>query len=290
MCESDAAPRPMLVSCAPMRVFSDSRSGHRPRTGDDSDPLGPDVVLSVTELRKSYPQIVAVDGVSFEVRRREVVGLLGPNGAGKTTTINMILGVLSPTEGCIRIAGIDLARHRARALGHANFAAVYAPLPGNLTVRQNLMFFGLVYAVPRLAERVGALLRQFDLVHLAGTKCGVLSSGEQTRVALAKAVLNQPPLLLLDEPTASLDPSAAQTVRSRIRRLATEGDCGILWTSHNMYEVEEVCDRVMFLSHGRILLEGDPRQLPARHGAPTLEELFIRLAREPLAEPRERPV
>ena len=278
----------MLVSCAPMQAPSDNLPRQTPRAEKGADGAGSDVVLSVTELRKSYPEVVAVERVSFEVRRREVLGLLGPNGAGKTTTINMILGLLSPTSGRIRIAGIDLARERARALGQANFSAVYASLPGNLSVRQNLMFFGLVYGIPRLAERVRELLGEFDLERLKDAKCGVLSSGEQTRVALAKAVLNRPRLLLLDEPTASLDPSAAQTFRSRIRRLATEGDCGILWTSHNMYEVEEVCDRVLFLSHGRILLEGDPRRLPSEHGAPTLEELFIRLAREPLAEPLER--
>jgi ABC-2 type transport system ATP-binding protein len=249
---------------------------------------GSHVVLSVSGLYKRYAEIVAVDGVSFDVHRREVVGLLGPNGAGKTTTINMVLGVLSPTAGSVRIGGIDLARHRARALAQANFSAVYAPLPGNLTVTQNLHFFGLIYGVPGLGRRVEELLRQFDLERLRGTKCGVLSSGEQTRVALAKAVLNRPRLLLLDEPTASLDPAAAQTIRARIRGLAAEAGCGILWTSHNMYEVEEVCDRVLFLSHGRILLEGDPRRLPREHGTATLEELFIRLARERLAEPLER--
>ena len=272
-----------------MRVLPDRLFGHH-SSPDDGSPAEArsEVVLSVTELRKSYPEIVAVERISFDVGRREVVGLLGPNGAGKTTIINMILGVLSPSAGRIRIAGIDLARQRARALARANFAAVYAALPGNLTVRQNLRFFGLVYGIPRLTERVSTLIEQFDLEQLQNTKCGVLSSGEQTRVALAKAVLNQPQLLLLDEPTASLDPSAAQTVRARIRRLATEGECGILWTSHNMYEVEQVCDRVLFLSRGKILLEGDPRRLPSEHGAATLEELFIRLAREPLAEPLER--
>src|SRR5579883_2535949 len=253
----------------------------------ESDPAS-QVVLSVSGLRKSYSEILAVDGVSFDVHRREVVGLLGPNGAGKTTTINMILGVLSPTTGSVRIGGVDLARDRARALAHANFSAVYASLPGNLTVTENLRFFGLVYGIPELGRHVGELLRQFDLERLRDTKCGLLSSGEQTRVALAKAVLNRPQLLLLDEPTASLDPAAAQTIRARIRSLTAETGCGILWTSHNMYEVEEVCDRVLFLSHGRILLEGDPRRLPREHGAATLEELFIRLAREPLAEPLER--
>jgi ABC-2 type transport system ATP-binding protein len=267
----------------------------------DSDPHAPDdrvghatvessgkAVLSVAGLCKSYSEVVAVAGVSFDVHHREVVGLLGPNGAGKTTTINMILGVLSPTAGSVRIGGIDLARQRARALAHANFSAVYASLPGNLTVAQNLRFFGLVYGIPELGRRVGELLRQFDLERLRDTKCGLLSSGEQTRVALAKALLNRPRLLLLDEPTASLDPAAAQTIRARIRSLAVETGCGILWTSHNMYEVEEVCDRVLFLSHGRILLEGDPRRLPREHGAATLEELFISLAREPLAERLER--
>jgi ABC-2 type transport system ATP-binding protein len=250
--------------------------------------LDDQAVLSVASLRKTYGAVVAVAGVSFDVHRGEVVGLLGPNGAGKTTTINMILGVLSPTGGSVRIGGIDLARRRARALAQANFSAVYAALPGNLTVAQNLRFFGLIYAVPDLGRRVEELLLEFDLERLRNTKCGLLSSGEQTRVALAKAVLNRPRLLLLDEPTASLDPSAAQTIRGRIRDLAVAAGCGILWTSHNMYEVEEVCDRVLFLSHGRILLAGDPRRLPREHGAATLEELFIRLAREPLAEPLER--
>jgi ABC-2 type transport system ATP-binding protein len=245
-------------------------------------PSKSDAVLGVSELCKSYPNITAVDQVSFAVQRNEIVGLLGPNGAGKTTTINMILGVLAPTSGAIRIAGIDLAKRRSQALAHTNFAAVYATLPGNLTVTQNLRFFGLIYAISDLTRRIETLIEKFDLQALRNTRCGVLSSGEQTRVALAKALLNRPELLLLDEPTASLDPAAAQIVRGQIRELAREQNCGILWTSHNMYEVEEVCDRVLFLSHGKILLEGDPRALPAQHGAHSLEELFIQLAREPL--------
>jgi ABC-2 type transport system ATP-binding protein len=244
--------------------------------------LKSEVVLGVTNLCKSYPHITAVEQVSFAVRRNEIVGLLGPNGAGKTTTINMILGVLAPTSGSIKIAGLDIAKRRSQALARTNFAAVYATLPGNLTVTQNLRFFGLIYGITDLTGRIETLLQKFDLQSLRNTRCGVLSSGEQTRVALAKALLNRPELLLLDEPTASLDPSAAQTVRQQIRELARDENCGILWTSHNMYEVEEVCDRVLFLSHGRILLEGDPRALPAQHGAHSLEELFIQLAREPL--------
>jgi ABC-2 type transport system ATP-binding protein len=240
-------------------------------------------VLSVVDLHKNYGEISAVQGVSFEVARNEIVGLLGPNGAGKTTTINMILGILQPSSGSIRIEGIDLAKHRSQALECTNFAAVYAPLPGNLTVYQNLRIFGLIYRVKKLSKRIEDLLAEFDLVKFRDVKCGVLSSGEQTRVCLAKAMLNRPPLLLLDEPTASLDPATAREIRSKIRALAAQGAGGVLWTSHNMYEVEEVCNRVLFLSHGRILLEGDPRSLPREHGSPTLEDLFITMAREPLA-------
>jgi ABC-2 type transport system ATP-binding protein len=210
------------------------------------------------------------------------VGLLGPNGAGKTTTINMVLGILQPSSGSVKIEGIDIARHRSQALAHTNFAAAYATLPGNLTVSQNLRIFGLLYDVAGLSQRIDELLDAFDLRQLRDTRSGVLSSGEQTRLALAKAVLNRPRLLLLDEPTVSLDPSAADLARIRIRAMASEAGCGILWTSHNMYEVAQTCHRVLFVSHGRILLEGDPKVLPHEHGAETLEELFIRLAREPL--------
>lgn len=242
--------------------------------------------LDVDCVRKRYRDTVAVDGVSFQVRAGEIVGLLGPNGAGKTTTINMVLGILQPSAGSIRIEGIDLARNRSQALAHTNFAAVYAALPGNLTVYQNLRVFSLLYDVADATSRIESVLSEYELQGLRNSRCGLLSSGEQTRLALAKAVLNEPRLLLLDEPTASLDPSAADLIRHRIRDMATRSGCGILWTSHNMYEVQETCDRVLFLSRGRLLLEGDPRALPSEHGASTLEELFIRLAREPLAQPR----
>jgi ABC-2 type transport system ATP-binding protein len=245
--------------------------------------------LMVANLRKQYGSVAAVDDVSFTVQRGEIVGLLGPNGAGKTTTINMILGVLEPTSGRVVIDEIDIAKNRALALKRTNFAAVYAALPGNLTVSENLRFFGLLYAIDDLSTRVAQLLEEFDLGHLRNTKCGLLSSGEQTRAALAKALLNKPKLLLLDEPTASLDPSAAQTIREKIKNLAAQDGCGILWTSHNMHEVEAVCDRVLFLSHGKVLLEGNPRTLPQVHGSGSLEELFIRVAREPLVTRNEAP-
>ena len=240
-------------------------------------------ILRVRDLHKDYGGRPAVDGISFELGAGEIVGLLGPNGAGKTTTISMILGVLEPTSGSIEIEGRDVLRRRAEALERVNFAAVYAPLPGNLTVEENLRVFGMIYGVRGLAARIGELLEQFDLGRFRRVKAGLLSSGEQTRLCLAKALLNRPTLLLLDEPTASLDPATAHDIRAKIRAHAAEGNCGVLWTSHNMHEVEAVCDRVLFLSRGRILLEGDPHALPAQHGKKTLEELFIAVAREPLS-------
>jgi ABC-2 type transport system ATP-binding protein len=240
------------------------------------------LVLSVQRLCKRYGEKFAVDDISFQVSRKEIVGLLGPNGAGKTTTINMILSVLEPTSGTVEIEGIPLATQRSRALERTNFAAVYAPLPGNLTVSQNLRVFGLMYGVKNLSERIENLLVAFELVKFRNVKCGLLSSGEQTRVALAKSMLNQPHLLLLDEPTASLDPATAREIRASIREFAHRGEGGVLWTSHNMYEVSEVCDRVLFLSHGKVLLEGNPKTLPDEHGKETLEDLFVTVAREPL--------
>ncbi|HEX7072175.1 MAG TPA: ABC transporter ATP-binding protein [Rhodothermales bacterium] len=238
--------------------------------------------LSVTDLTRTYGKSLAVDHVSFDVERNEIVGLLGPNGAGKTTITSIVLGVLAPTSGKILIEGIDLAEHRSAALQRTNFAAVYAPLPGNLTVWQNLRVFGLLYGVKHLNRRIEELLDQLDLRRFRNTRCGVLSSGEQARLGLAKAMLNEPRLLLLDEPTASLDPATAIDLRAFIREFARAHTVGVLWTSHNMYEVEAVCDRVLFLSQGRILLRGNPRTLPSDHGKETLEELFLAVAREPL--------
>lgn len=239
-------------------------------------------VLTVTHLCKAYGEATAVADVSLTVGHNEIVGLVGPNGAGKTTIINMILGVLEPSSGAIVVNGADIATQRSQALQQSNFAAVYAPLPGNLTVHQNLRIFGLIYGVDDLSQRIEVLLKEFELDRFRHVKCGVLSSGEQTRIGLAKAMINRPRLLLLDEPTASLDPAAARDIRTRIHEFARQGSGGILWTSHNMYEVQDVCDRVLFLSHGRILLQGDPKTLPREHGKETLEELFVAVAREPL--------
>ncbi len=243
----------------------------------------PEKILEVENLKKSYGSVTAVDGVSFSVSEGEIVGLLGPNGAGKTTTIDMILGLVEPSAGTVRIFGKNFAAHRREILGKVNFAAVYAALPGNLTVAENLYMFGLLYDVAHPRERARELAAEFDLTKFLHTKAGMLSSGEQSRLHLAKSLLNSPRLLLMDEPTASLDPSTAEIMRERIRRYVRETNAAILWTSHDMHEVERVCDRVLFISHGKILLEGKPKELPGAYGKKDLEELFIAVAREPLS-------
>ncbi len=237
--------------------------------------------LIVQDLSKVFDNRTVVDRLSFVIAPGEIVGLVGLNGAGKTTTINMILGLLQPTSGFVAIDGVNLAHAREQAISQTNFSAVYAPLPGNLTVTQNLRIFGMIYDVPDLDRRIVDMVQMFDLARYRNTRCGLLSSGEQTRVSLAKALLNKPKLLLLDEPTASIDPSTADTIRGHIRDYAQQERGAVLWTSHNMYEVAAVCHRMMLLSRGQILIEGDPKTLPSEHGAASLEDLFIELAREP---------
>ncbi|MCX5807078.1 MAG: ABC transporter ATP-binding protein [Proteobacteria bacterium] len=239
-------------------------------------------ILGINNLTKHYGAIKAVDDVSLEVNPGEIVGLLGPNGAGKTTIINMILGILKPTSGSVVILGKDIKNHRSEVSSKMNFAAVYAHLPANLTVRQNLLVFGMLYGQKNLKEKISLFLQDFGLQKFADTKAGLLSSGETSLLSLAKAVINNPSLLLLDEPTASLDPSIARVIREKTKSYAVSTGAAILWTSHNMSEIEAVCDRVLFLSHGKILLSGNPTTLPEQYGKKNLEELFIAVAREPL--------
>ena len=240
------------------------------------------LILRIEGLTKDYGPVRAVDEVSFSISSGKIVGLLGPNGAGKTTTIHMILGILEPTRGSIEVFGKNLRNDRSRISKSTNFAAVYAHMPANLTVRQNLYVFGLLYEVKNLKERIEFLLHEFDLERFSDTKAGLLSSGEGSRLSIAKAVINHPRLLLLDEPTASLDPNISRLVREKIRRTVEKAKTATLWTSHNMQEIEAVCDQVLFLSHGRILLSGNPKTLPSEYGKKDLEELFITVAREPL--------
>jgi ABC-2 type transport system ATP-binding protein len=239
-------------------------------------------ILIINHLTKHYGTVKAVDDISLAVSSGEIVGLLGPNGAGKTTAINMILGILKPTSGSIQILGKDIRDHRPEVSAKINFAAVYAHLPANLTVWQNLYVFGLLYGQKNLKEKIALLMKDFGLQRFAGSKTGLLSSGEISLLNLAKAVINDPCLLLLDEPTASLDPSIARVIREKTKAYASNTGAAILWTSHNMSEIEAVCERVLFLSHGKILLSGNPKTLPAHHGKESLEELFIAVAREPL--------
>ncbi|MEK7137988.1 MAG: ABC transporter ATP-binding protein [Patescibacteria group bacterium] len=239
-------------------------------------------VLEIKNLSKKYESLEAVQDISFSIAPGEIVGLLGPNGAGKTTTISMLLGVLEPTSGQIKILGQDLAHHRSEIMTKVNFAAVYAHLPGNMTVWQNLYIFGLLYGVSDLKNKIQAIAHTLNIEKFIKMKCGLLSSGENTRVTLAKALLNSPSLLLLDEPTASLDPSSAHLIREQIVAYSKTKNTAVLWTSHNMQEVESVCSRVLFVSRGKILLEGDPKILPHEHNKQSLEELFIAVAREPL--------
>jgi len=240
-------------------------------------------LIEIKNLIKQYNNFVAVNNVSFDIREGEIVGLLGPNGAGKTTTINMILGVLEPTSGQINIFGKDLKHNKTEILEQANFAAVYAHLPANLKVEQNLKVFGHLYGVKNLNTRVKELLKEFNLEKFKNHKTGSLSSGELSRVNLAKALINKPKLILLDEPTASLDPSVSKHIRDIIKEYVSTTKSSVLWTSHNMKEIEEVCDRVMFLSHGKIILQGNPKTLAKEYGKKDLEELFITVAREPLS-------
>ncbi|OGN28068.1 MAG: ABC transporter ATP-binding protein [Candidatus Yanofskybacteria bacterium RIFCSPLOWO2_01_FULL_49_25] len=239
-------------------------------------------ILQVSNLEKRYGNVRAVDGISFSVAPGEIVGLLGPNGAGKTTTIDMILGLVEPTSGLVTMFGMDFRSHRSEILEQMNFAATYAHLPGNLNVRENLHVFSHLYTINNRKQAIVDALKTFDLERFAGTRTGFLSSGEQTRVGIAKALLNKPRLLLLDEPTASLDPSTADEIRKRLLEYRRTSGASILWTSHDMIEIARVCDRVLFISHGKVLLEGDPRGLPAKYGKHDLEELFISVAREPL--------
>jgi ABC-2 type transport system ATP-binding protein len=239
-------------------------------------------VLEVENLTKIYPKekVPAVNDISFFVREGEIVGLLGPNGAGKTTTIQMLLSLLSPTKGRVSVFGKDLEQHREEVLAQVNFVGPYASLPYNLTPRENLLVFAYLYGVGNAKERVQELIDEFQLSKLQNNKTGGLSSGEQTRLAVAKALLNKPKLLFLDEPTASLDPANAKALRDRIYNHVEKTNSAVLWTSHNMREVEQMCDRVVFLSKGKIFADDTPANIRQRFGKQDLEELFITLAQE----------
>jgi ABC-2 type transport system ATP-binding protein len=236
-------------------------------------------VLRVLELTKAFNDVVAVDRLSFGIARGEIVGILGANGAGKTTTLQMILGLIRPTSGRIEIFGQDLEQHRIEILSRMNFSSVGVNLPMNLRVSQNLWIFAKLYGVKEAWKRIDALLNLLAIDHLRDAITGRLSSGEVSRVNLCKALLNHPQLLLLDEPTASLDPDIADKVRKILRRVQQEEEVAMLYTSHNMRDIEEICDRVLFLHNGHLMAEGTPAQMVERFRTRNLEEVFIRIAR-----------
>jgi ABC-2 type transport system ATP-binding protein len=236
--------------------------------------------IEVEELSKRYGTTVAVDGVSFAVPAGATFGLLGGNGAGKTTTIAMLLGLLIPSTGTIRVLGHDMARDRFAALAQMNFSSPYVALPARLTVAENLRVYGHLYGVPRLERRLRELTDELDLGSLLDRPAGQLSAGQKTRVALAKSLINRPSVLLLDEPTVSLDPDTGDTVRSWLERYRAQSGCTILLASHNMAEVERLCDRVLMLKQGRVVAEGAPDALLARYGRADLEAVFLDIARD----------
>ena len=235
--------------------------------------------IDVRHLRKVYGEVVAVDDLTFSVPRGAVLGLLGGNGAGKTTTIAMLLGLLEPTAGKISVLGVDMLKRRYAALPRMNFSSPYVDLPHRLTVRQNLLFYGRLYGVKNLARRIEEIAEHMQIGPFLDRQSGKLSAGQKTRVALAKALINSPEVLLLDEPTASLDPDTADWVRGYLKDYQHETHATIMLASHNMGEVERLCDDVILLQAGRVFERGSPRELIERFGREDMEEVFLDMAR-----------
>ena len=246
-----------------------------------------DIVVELQHVRKEFGSALAVSDLCFQVREGEIVGLLGANGAGKTTSIHMLLGLITPTSGSIKMFGKDLERNRIEILEKTNFASAYQFLPWNLKVWENLFVFAEIYRVKQGRKRINDLLEMFELAHMRNRITGALSAGEQTRVNLCKALLNEPRLLLLDEPTASLDPDQADKVRKIISGLQKQTGMTVINTSHNMIDVHELCGRILFMQNGRVTAEGCADEIMRQYGSASLEEVFIRIARTPVLEKLE---
>ncbi|KPK26986.1 MAG: ABC transporter ATP-binding protein [Desulfobacterales bacterium SG8_35_2] len=236
-------------------------------------------ITEVRQLTKRFGSLTALNSLSFKVCKGDILGLLGPNGAGKTTAIHCMLGLVTPTSGSIRIMGLDVARHRRKILARVNFSSAYTALPSNLTVRENLIVFARLYGLKAARERIDSLLELFEIEETHNRLTGSLSSGQLTRLNLCKAFLNDPEILFLDEPTASLDPDIAAKVRQRLQELQRQRGLTMIYTSHNMQEVEQMCDRVIFLAKGRIVMLGSPAEIIKQSKSSSLEDLFIAIAR-----------
>jgi ABC-2 type transport system ATP-binding protein len=247
----------------------------------DSINIGePGAITEVSRLTKRFGSLIALDSVSFKVCRGDILGLLGPNGAGKTTAIHCMLGLVTPSGGTIRIMGLDVARHRRTILSRVNFSSAYTALPSNLTVRENLIVFARLYGLQAARKKIDALLELFEIEETRERLTGSLSSGQLTRLNLCKAFLNDPEILFLDEPTASLDPDIAAKVRERLHELQRQRGLSMIYTSHNMQEVEQMCDQVIFLARGRIVMQGSPAEIIRQSKSRSLEDLFIAIARK----------
>jgi ABC-2 type transport system ATP-binding protein len=238
-----------------------------------------DNIIEVRGLRKEFGKTVAIEDLNFEVKRGEILGFLGANGAGKTTTIFMILGLITPTRGSIKIMGEEMKNARVEILKRMNFASAYQQLPYNLRVGENLLVFAEIYGVSNSKKKIDELLEIFELSHMRKQLSGSLSSGEQTRLTLCKALLNDPEILLLDEPTASLDPDQADKVRKIIAARQRDMGMTVINTSHNMIDVSELCHRILFMQKGHVVANGTADQIVAQSGCKTLEEAFITIAR-----------
>lgn len=237
-------------------------------------------IVQVRHLTKRFGDFVAVNDISFDIQPGEILGLLGPNGAGKTTTIQMMLGLITPTGGTIRMFGLDLATHREAIMQQVNFSSTYISMPYSLTVEENLRVVARLYGMRLVDQRLDEVVKQLEMEEMRHKLTRKLSSGQMTRLTLAKAILTEPKVLFLDEPTASLDPDIAHKIRALLQDVRRSTGLSMLYTSHNMREMEEMSDRIIFLQRGRIVAEGTAAEITARFGDRDLEEVFLRLARE----------
>ena len=237
-------------------------------------------MIEVINLKKNYDKKIAVDNLNFQIKKGQIVGLLGPNGSGKTTTIAMILGLLKPTSGQVIINGKNIEKERIYLLSQMNFISPYVELPKKLTVKENLEVYARLYGVKKINDKIETLSNQLRLNNFLNTKTGELSSGQKNRISLAKALINDPEILLLDEPTASLDPETGDFIRSFIENYCLNKKVSILLASHNMNEVERLCSEILMMKNGNIVDSGNPNELIKKHGRKNLEEVFLKIVRE----------